>query len=90
MSTAGEALHHFSSDMTTFTLKRAETQSRPAARCTFKPFTTQSGTKLVEVTMEHLTNMGWGDTMGHGEGIYNVKHAREFYTSLLKRGFIAA
>lgn len=40
--------------------------------------------------MLHLTNMGWGGTMGKGDGYMNVKHAREFYRSLLERGFTAA
>jgi hypothetical protein len=75
--------------MNSFTLERGETQHLPAARCTFKPYTSESGKKLVEVTMLHLTNMGWGPTMGRGDGLYNVKHAREFYGSLLDRGFTA-
>jgi hypothetical protein len=74
----------------TFTLERPETQQLPAARCTFKPYTSESGKKWVEVTMLHLTNMGWGSTMGRGDGIYNVRQAKEFYSSLLGRGFTAA
>ena len=76
--------------MTSFTLQRAEDQHLPAARCTFKPCTSESGKKWVEVTMLHLTNMGWGGTMGKGDGYMNVKHAREFYAKLLSRGFTAA
>jgi hypothetical protein len=76
--------------MTTFTLERSETQHLPAARCIFKPYTSESGKKWVEVTMLHLTNMGWGCTMGRGDGHYTVKQAREFYASLLNRGFTAA
>ena len=70
--------------MTTFTLERAETQHTPAARCTFTP-----NGKSVEVTMLHLTSTGWAGTMGRGSGTYNVKHAREFYASLLERGYTA-
>jgi len=66
----------------TFTLERAETKSTPAARCTFTP-----NGKTVEVHMLHLTTAGWGDTMGRGSGWYSVKHAREFYATLLSRGF---
>jgi hypothetical protein len=73
--------------MNTFILERDETQQTPAARCTFKPYTSESGKQWVEVTMLHLTNMGWGGTMGKGDGHMNVKHAREFYASLLGRGF---
>ena len=76
--------------MTSFTLERGETQHLPAARCTFIPYTSESGKKWVEVTMLHLTNMGWGGTMGSGDGYMNVKHAREFYGRLLDRGFTAA
>ena len=76
--------------MTSFTLERGETHRLPAARCIFKPYTSESGKKGVEVTMLHLTNMGWGGTMGKGDGHMNVKHAREFYGSLLDRGFTAA
>ena len=76
--------------MTTFILERPGTQHSPAARCTFKPYTSESGKKLVEVTMLHLYTTGWSGTMGRGDGIYNVKHAREFYASLLQRGYTAA
>jgi len=71
--------------MTTFTLERAETKSTPAARCIFTP-----DGKLVEVHMLHLTTAGWGDTMGRGSGYYSLSHAREFYATLLSRGFTAA
>ena len=71
--------------MTAFTLERAETKHRPAARCTFTP-----DGKTVEVLMLHLTTAGWNATMGRGSGCYSVKHAREFYASLLSRGFTAA
>jgi len=74
--------------MTTFTLERAETKHSPAARCIFTPNANCSG--AVDVTMLHLTSMGWGDTMGRGSGRYSVKHAREFYATLLSRGFTAA
>ncbi|NBS93198.1 MAG: hypothetical protein EBS91_04310 [Betaproteobacteria bacterium] len=76
--------------MTTFTLERSETRHAPAARCIFKPYTSESGEKWVEVTMLHLTVMGWGGTMGRGDGHYNVRQAREFYGNLLDRGFAAA
>jgi hypothetical protein len=76
--------------MASFTLQRGETQFLPAARCTFNPYTSESGKKWVEVTMLHLTNMGWGGTMGKGDGIMTVKHAREFYGRLLDKGFTAA
>jgi hypothetical protein len=74
----------------TYTLTRPETKHTPAARCIFKPYTNDSGKRWVEVSMLHLTNAGWGSTMGRGEGVYSVKHAREFYASLIQRGFVAA
>jgi hypothetical protein len=40
--------------------------------------------------MLHLTSTGWGGTMGRGDGAYTVSQAREFYSSLLGRGFTAA
>jgi hypothetical protein len=76
--------------MTIYTLERAETQQLPAARCTFKQRVSDSGKKWVDVTMLHLTSMGWGSTMGRGDGTYTVSQAREFYGSLLGSGFTAA
>jgi hypothetical protein len=76
--------------MTVYTLERPETQHQPAARCTFQQRTSESGKKWVDVTMLHLTSEGWGGTMGRGDGTYTVKHAKEFYMSLLERGFTAA
>jgi hypothetical protein len=76
--------------MTTYTLQRSETRQLPAARCTFRQYTSESGKKWVEVTMLHLTTMGWGGTMGRGDGIYTVRQAREFYRNLLERGFVTA
>ena len=76
--------------MTIYTLERAETQQLPAARCTFQQRVSESGNKWVDVTMLHLTSMGWGGTMGRGDGTYTVSQAREFYSSLLGSGFTAA
>jgi hypothetical protein len=76
--------------MTVYTLQRSETQHLPAARCTFQQRVSESGKKLVDVTMLHLTTEGWGATMGRGDGTYTVKQAREFYMNLLDRGFAAA
>jgi hypothetical protein len=76
--------------MTTYTLERTETQQLPAARCTFQQRVSESGKKWVDVTMLHLTSTGWGGTMGRGDGTYTVSQAREFYSSLLGRGFTAA
>ena len=76
--------------MTIYTLERAETQQLPAARCTFQQRVSDSGKKWVDVTMLHLTSMGWGGTMGRGDGRYTVSQAREFYSSLLGSGFTAA
>ena len=77
-------------DMTTFTLERAETQHTPAARCTFEQTVSESGKVWFEVTMRELYCTGWAGTMGRGSGTYNVKHAREFYSTLLERGYTAA
>lgn len=76
--------------MAIYTLERAETQHQPAARCTFQQRVSESGKKWVDVTMLHLTSKGWGSTMGRGDGTYSVRHAKEFYASLLDRGFAAA
>jgi hypothetical protein len=76
--------------MTIYTLERAETQQLPAARCTFQQRVSESGKKWVDVTMLHLTSMGWGGTMGRGDGTYTVSQSREFYSSLLGSGFTAA
>jgi hypothetical protein len=77
--------------MTTFTLERSESQYLPAARCTFNAYTSESGTQWVDVTMLHFyDSTGWTGTMGRGDGTYTIKHAREFYRSLLEKGFIAA
>jgi hypothetical protein len=76
--------------MTVYTLERTETQHLPAARCTFQQRVSKSGKKWVDVTMLHLTSQGWGGTMGRGDGTYTVKQAKEFYASLLSRGFTAA
>ena len=77
--------------MTTFTLERSETQVTAAQRCTFRPFTSEAGKKWVEVTVvEFYNSTGWVGTMGRGDGYYTVKQAREFYLSLLERGFTAA
>jgi hypothetical protein len=76
--------------MTIYTLDRAETQQLPAARCTFQQRVSESGKKWVDVTMLHLTSTGWGSTMGRGDGTYTVRQAKEFYSSLLGRGFTAA
>ncbi len=75
--------------MTIYTLERAETQESPAARCTFQQRVSDSGKKWVDVTMLHFTSTGWGGTMGRGDGAYTVSQAREFYSSLLGRGFTA-
>ena len=76
--------------MTIYTLERAETKQLPAARCTFQQRVSAAGKKWVDVTMLHLTSEGWGGTMGRGDGTYTVKQAKEFYMSLLERGFTAA
>ena len=76
--------------MTVFTLERSETQHQPAARCTFQQRTSESGKKWVDVTMLHLTTEGWGSTMGRGDGTYTVQQAKDFYMTLLERGFTAA
>lgn len=76
--------------MTVYTLERTETQQLPAARCTFQQRVSESGKKWVDVTMLHLTTEGWSATMGRGDGTYTVKQAREFYMTLLNRGFTAA
>jgi hypothetical protein len=76
--------------MTAYILERTETQHFPAARCTFQQRISGSGKKWVDVTMLHLTSQGWGGTMGRGDGTYTVKQAKEFYASLLSRGFTAA
>ena len=77
--------------MTIYTLERAETQQLPAARCTFEQTVSGSGKPWFEVTMrEFYASTGWVSTMGKGSGTYSVKHAREFYASLLGKGFTAA
>jgi hypothetical protein len=77
--------------MTVFTLERSETNLSPAARCTFQQRVSESGKKWVDVTMLFFyPQSGWVSTMGRGDGTYNVKAAREFYASLLERGYTAA
>ncbi len=76
--------------MTVFTLERAATQHTPAARCTFEQEVSESGKKWVHVTMEELYSTGWSGTMGKGDGYKSVRHAREFYSRLLAKGFTAA
>lgn len=92
MGTGGESFHHKPRAMTAtvYVLERPETQYQPAARCTFQQFVSESGKRWVDVTMLHLTSMGWGGTMGRGDGFYTVSQAREFYSSLLGSGFTAA
>ena len=76
--------------MTIFTLERNETNHSPAARCTFEPRVSESGKKWVDVTMLFFyPSSGWVSTMGRGDGTYTVKHAREFYGSLLEWGYAA-
>ena len=86
----GKHLHRHSPAMTTFTLERPETQQLPAARCTFEQTVSKSGKTWFEVTMRELYSTGWAHTMGKGSGTYSVNHAREFYASLLQRGYTAA
>ena len=90
MGIGGKHLHRHSPAMTTFTLERPETQQLPAARCTFEQTVSKSGKTWFEVTMRELYSAGWVHTMGKGSGTYSVKHAREFYASLLQRGYTAA
>lgn len=76
--------------MTVFTLIRSETKHQPAARCTFQQFLSDAGNKFVDVKMHYLYDTGWGSTMGKGDGVMSVRHAREFYQHLLEIGYTPA
>ena len=90
MGAEGEAPHHPTLDMTTFTLVRSETKHQPSARCTFQQYISEAGSKFVDVKMSYLYATGWEATMGKGDGYMSVRHAREFYWHLLEIGYTPA